>query len=78
MSSIIVLISSTLVSGATQGTPLGHLALMTGRACVHEFNKMTAKKETVLKWLSPQGSEEGSRQKCISPSLTLKEAYLHV
>ena len=41
---------------AAQGMPLDCLHLETSGACVHEFNGMVAKKETVPNWPSPHGS----------------------
>ena len=43
---------------ATQRTPLDHLALVVSGACVYELYRMIAKKESVLNWLSSQGSAQ--------------------
>lgn len=40
----------------TEDASLNSLALVVSRAYVHRINRMVANKETVLKWLSPQGS----------------------
>lgn len=59
MSGALVSTFGTLVLlAAAQGLALDCLVLVASRACIHEFNRMVAKKETVLNWLSPQGSAQ--------------------
>lgn len=53
------------------------LALIAKEASIHKPHRTLADKEAVLNRLCLQGSVQ-RRQKHISPSLSLKEIYLHI
>lgn len=62
--------------GYPEDTPLDSLALVPSKSCVHSFNGMVAKKETVSNWLSPQGSVQSEQTETLLTSLPMKEVYL--
>lgn len=54
-----------------------YLVLIAIRASIHKSHRPVAYKETVLNQLSPQDSAYTKRVNHLSPSLSLKEVYLH-
>lgn len=63
---------------AAEKTHPNHLALVTSRSCIHRFSGTVANKGIVLNWLFPQSQHRGNSQKCLSLSLFVKEANLHI
>ena len=60
----------------TQEISLDHLSLVASRTCVH-FNVMVAKKETVLYWLSSQGSGQREQRELPTPNVTLQNIFAY-
>lgn len=53
--------SSSSCGCCPEATSIKSLALVANGACVHGYNRIAANKETVISWLSPQGSVQGEQ-----------------
>ena len=61
-----------LCGGHLEDTSFDSLTLVNARACVHRFNSMVAKKETVSNRLSPEDSVQSEQSETPITSLPLE------